>query len=137
MKYTDSQISNMIKGIENGTITLENLPIDYYKALTDYLTKGVFKGFGKTLENASGKDLELLQQLNTNVYTFGAAKTFQQTKEITSLLVDEDGNVRTSREFNKIARETYDNWNNNWGVTEYNTAIAQIHLHLAFLFLLF
>jgi len=70
-------------------------------------------------------NLELLQQLNTNVYTFGAAKTFQQTKEITSLLVDEDGNVRTSREFNKIARETYDNWNNNWGVTEYNTAIAQ------------
>ena len=125
MKFTDSQIEAMIKGIENGSITLEKLPVDYYKAVTDYLSKGVYEGFGKTLETAVGKDLELLQQLNTNVYTFGAAKTFQQTKEISSLLVDENGNVRTSREFNKVARETYDNWNNNWGKTEYNTAIAQ------------
>lgn len=125
MKFTDSQIENMIKGIENGSITLEKLPVDYYEAVTDYLLKGLYKGFGATLENVSAKDYELLKELTTNTYTFGAAKTFQQTKEISSLLVDENGEVRSSREFNKLARETYDNWNNNWGKTEYNTAIAQ------------
>lgn len=125
MKFTDSQIENMIKGIEDGSITLEKLPVDYYKAVTDYFSKGVYKGFGKTLESVGAKDYDLLKELITNTYTFGAAKTFQQTKEISSLLTDESGNVRTSREFNRLARETYDNWNNNWGVTEYNTAIAQ------------
>jgi SPP1 gp7 family putative phage head morphogenesis protein len=126
MKYTDSQITAMIKGIENGTITLDKLPVDYYMALTDYFSKGIFKGFGSTLESASTLDLPLLKELITNTYTFGAAKTFQQTKEISILLVNRDtGEVRTSREFNSLARQTYDNWNNNWGVTEYNTAIGQ------------
>ncbi len=123
--YSEKQIQAMIKGIEDGSITEWNLPEGYYNAMTDYLKKAVFEGFKASLETVSTLDLPVLEELLTNTYMFGAAKTFQQTKEITSLLVDKDGNVRTSREFNKLARETYDNWNNNWGVTEYNTAIAQ------------
>lgn len=125
LQYSDKQIEAMIKGIEDGTINAYNLPEDYYTAITNYLKKGLFEGFGATLETVSKLDIELLEELVTNTYMFGAAKTFQQTQAISSLLVDEDGNVRTSREFNTIARETYDNWNNNWGVAEYNTAIAQ------------
>lgn len=125
MNYTDKQIEALIKGIEDGSITELDLPVGYYNALTDYLKKAVFEGFGSTLETVSKLDLPLLEELVTNVYTFGAAKTFQLTKEISGLLVDENGKVRSSREFNRIARETYDNWNNNWGRTEYNTAIGQ------------
>jgi len=126
IQYSDKQIESMIKGIENGTITVEDLPVDYYTAFTNYLKKAIFEGFGATLETVSQLDLPLLEELCTNAYMFGAAKTFQQTAEITSLLVDQEtGEVRSSREFNKLARETYDNWNDNWGVTEYNTAIAQ------------
>lgn len=123
MEYSNSQIEKLIKGIEDGSITELDLPLDYYQALTKYLEKAVLEGFGVGFD-AIATDT-FLQELVTNVYMFGAAKTYQQVKEISSLLTDENGNVRTSREFNDIARQTYDNWNDNWGRTEYNTAIAQ------------
>ena len=56
---------------------------------------------------------------------FSAAKTYAEVKEISGLLVDKNGDVRTSSEFNKLGRDTYDTWNNDWGKTEYNTAIGQ------------
>lgn len=123
MEYSNSQIEKLIKGIEDGSITELDLPLDYYQALTKYLEKAVLEGFGVGFD-AIATD-PFLQELVTNVYMFGAAKTYQQVKEISSLLTDENGNVRTSREFNDTARQTYDNWNDNWGRTEYNTAIAQ------------
>lgn len=125
MNFSVKQIEAMIAGIEDGSINELNLPVEYYNALVDYLTKAVYKGFNATLDTVSRLDLPLLEELVTNVYMFGAAKTFQQTIEMSRLLVDEEGNVRSSRDFNRIARETYDNWNDNWGKTEYNTAIAQ------------
>lgn len=125
MNFNDDDIAELIQGIEDGTITIMSLPVAYYNALTDYLKRAVFEGFGASLETVSSLDLDLLEELVTNVYMFGAAKTFQQTAEISRLLVDDEGNQRSSREFNRLARETYDNWNNNWGETEYNTAIGQ------------
>lgn len=125
MKYTDKQISKLLDGIYDGGITEFDLPVDYYNAVVDYLKKGLYKGFGSDLSNAVGKDLELLTELRENVYMFGAAKTYQEVKEISSFLIDEEGNIRSRSEFNKLGRETYDTWNNDWGKTEYNTAIGQ------------
>ena len=125
MKYTDKQIEAMISGIEDGTITSRDLPVGYYKAVTDYLKSAVMKGFGEKPQGYTERDAALLEELLTNVYTFGAAKNFQQTQAISSLLVDENGNRRSSREFNKVARSLYDKWNDDWGKTEYTTAIGQ------------
>ncbi len=74
---------------------------------------------------ADGKDLALLEELRENVYMFSAAKTYQETKAISGQLVDEEGNIRSQREFNKIGREMFSTWNDDWGKTEYNTAIGQ------------
>ncbi len=126
MRFSDKEIEALIRGIEEGYITEWRLPVSYYNAVTEYLKKAVLQSFNTSIEAVSELDLPLLTQLLENTYMFGAAKTFQQTKEISSLLVNqENGSIRSSREFNKLARETYDNWNNNWGVSEYNTAIAQ------------
>lgn len=125
MKYTDKQISKLLDGIFDGSITEFDLPVDYYNAVAEYLKQGLYKGFGSDLASATGKDLELLTELRENVYMFSAAKTYNEVKEISSLLVDGNGEIRTSAEFNKLGRETYDLWNNDWGKTEYNTAIGQ------------
>ena len=123
MNFTDNQIKDLIKGIEDGSIDEWNLPKNYYKALVEYLSKGVLEGFSATIEDL--KDNVLLQELTTNVHMFGAAKTYQEVQAMNALLVDEEGVIRSSREFNKVARELYDNWNDNWGRTEYNTAVGQ------------
>lgn len=124
-RLTDAEIQDYIDGIFNGNITIESLSEQVYFSIANYLKKGLYKGYGYTIENAPGSDLELLQELRENVYMFGAAKNYQMTKEISSLLTDEDGNLRTSKEFNDVARQTYDNWNDNWGETEYSTAVGQ------------
>lgn len=125
MKFTNKQLDNFLKGIEEGRINEYNLPEDLYDAIVKYLKKGVFEGFGETLKSVSKLDKELLTQLVENIHIFSGAKTYQQVKEINSLLVDEDGNIRTSSEFNKLGKEKFELWNDVWGETEYNTAIGQ------------
>ena len=124
MKYTDDQIEALIKGIEDGSINESNLPVDYYESLAEYFTKALTEGFGSTLENVAYKSENTLKELLVNVNHFAAAKTYQQTVEMTNMLVDEEGNLRSSNEFNRLARELYDNWNVNYGRTEYATVLG-------------
>jgi hypothetical protein len=125
LAYSEKEIASLIQGIENGTITELNLPVGYYKAFAKYLSGAVMEGFGAAVGNVSTLDIPILNELLTNTYIFSAAKTFQMTKEITGLLVDENGDVRSMREFTKLARGKYDDWNEHYGRTEYNTAISQ------------
>lgn len=125
MKYSNEQIKGLLDGIYNGSITEYDLPEDLYFAVADYLKSGLYEGFGGTLVDFAGKDLALLKELRDNIYMFSAAKTEKQVIAISSMLVDEDGNKRSSREFNKLGAQIYEKWNNNYGRTEYNTAVAQ------------
>lgn len=128
MKYSEKQITRLLDGIFDGTITELDLPLDYYTAVVDYLKQGLYKGFGMDFGqalNTGGKDLELLTELRENIYMFSAGKTYHFVEDVNKLLVDEDGNIRTQVEFNKLGRQAYDTWNNDWGKTEYNTAIGQ------------
>lgn len=125
MKYTKKQIESLLAGIYAGVITEYELPEDLYFAIADYLKKALYKGFGGALADFDGKDLELLTELRENVYMFSAAKTYQEVLEIKNLLYDEDGNFRSSKEFNQLGREKYDLWNDTYGQTEYNTCVGQ------------
>lgn len=128
-KLTDKQIDKYIDDIYSGAITVEKLSPEVYYSIVNHLKEALYEGYGQNfnaLLEKGGKDFELLKELRENVYMFGAAKDYQMTKEISSLLVDPTTNeVRTLREFQDIARASYDNWNNNWGETEYSTAYGQ------------
>lgn len=54
---------------------------------------------------------------------FAAFKNHQQTQELVGLLHDEDGNLRSFREFKKLALKISKDYNINWLQTEYNTAV--------------
>lgn len=126
-KLSGKEINKYIDGIYEGSINKNNLSEEVYFAITSYLKDGLYKGFGMTLETAyDTPDLELLTELRENVYMFGAAKNYQMTKEISSLLVGPDGKL-TLREFQEVAKKTYTNWNDNWGETEYSTAHGQAY----------
>lgn len=119
-------VEELLTGIYEGEITEYDLPKDLYLQLADILKKALYKGYGGSLKDfkAGTKDLELLVELRENIYMFSAAKTFQEVKEISSFLMDEDGVVRTVQEFNELGRAAYELWNDVWGETEYNTAIG-------------
>lgn len=125
MKYSQDDIKKLIDGIYSGEITEYDIPTNLYFATAEYLRTALYQGFGGTLNDFIGKDLELLTTLRENVYMFSAAKTFQEIKEIRSLMFNEDGELRTNREFNKLAEQEFETWNEAYGLTEYNTAVAQ------------
>ena len=124
-KYSDDQIKDLLDGIYAGSITEHDLPEDLYYAIADYLKSGLYSGFGGTLTDFAGKDLELLQELRENIYMFSAAKTYQETKDIRDMMFNSDGDLVSNREFNQLGAQAFDQWNNDWGRTEYNTARAQ------------
>lgn len=126
-QLTEEQVQGYINGIYEGKITPENLSEEVYNQISKHLEDAVYTGYGLDLKQAYGEDHELLQQLRDNVYMFGAAKDYQMTKEMSGLLVGEDGKLRTNKQFNKVARELYKQWNDNWGETEYSTAVGQAY----------
>jgi hypothetical protein len=124
IKYTDKEIQALMDGIQDGSIDEYDLPEELYLRIAEALRTGLYKGFGGTLADFEGKDLELLTELRENIYMFSAAKTYQEVKEIGSLMFDENGERVSVSDFNKAGRAAFDTWNNDYGRTEYNTAEA-------------
>jgi len=105
--YTESELHELLSGIAAGTISEYAIPESLYLKIADYLKSGLYQGFGGSLADFSGVDLELLTELRENTYLFSAAKSYHELKEIRSLMFDESGNLRSNREFNKLAAQTF------------------------------
>lgn len=136
MEFTKLQIEKLILGVHLGKINEYNLPKDLYFAIADYLKIGIYQGFGTNLNdltksvsdgNGSIGDLELLNELRTNIYMFSGAKVFQQINEMSlaSRLITDEGVIKPFAVFKKEALAIYEQYNVDWLKTEYNTAIGQ------------
>lgn len=110
-----------------GKVNNTELPDGIYHFNADQLMTAVFKGYGTNFVEAeyNSPDYATLRALKDNVYMFSAAKTFQQTREMTALLVQPDGKTITPyQEFRDQVAKISDQYNANWLRTEYDTAIA-------------
>lgn len=136
-KYSDKFIAALFRGIYAGRITPRKLPVTLYMAIGEYLKKAVYEGYGTTVtdlkRNLDAKvktgfrqqDLELLQEMRTNIYLFSAAKTYQQVRQMSSALISDDGVIVPFKQFREKAEQTFDLFNKTWLQTEYDTAIGQ------------
>lgn len=69
-------------------------------------------------------DTEMMQRLTRDVWQFSSAKNYQQMRDLTLLLKDEKGELRSFSDFKNEASKVTDRYNENWMETEYNTAVA-------------
>jgi SPP1 gp7 family putative phage head morphogenesis protein len=130
---SEKEMNDLINGIFNGSITEYNLPDNLYFAIADHLKKGVYKGFGIDFDKLSkgesikfdAKDLELLTELRENVYMFSAAKTFNEVLDFKGALVNENGDIKSFKEFKQDMFSLDEQYNKNWLRTEYDTAYGQ------------
>ena len=139
--YTDAEIETLIGDIYSGAISQLNLPEDFYLSLAKYLTQGVERGMGGAIDNVKWgeADAKLAESLQENVYHFSAARTFQQTLEMSEAMTNEDGKLISFKDFQEEARHIYARYNGGditeadgstqqltgYLQTEYNTAIQQ------------
>lgn len=127
MKFTDNEIESLLQGIFDGSITEYAIPESLYFAIAEYLKKGIFEGFGSTLQTVSGNDLELLTSLTENIYMFSAAKSYTELKDMSSLLV-QDGKMASWNTFYQEAKHRFDIYNVDYAKTEYRTAVGQAQM---------
>jgi len=124
--YSEAQIDKLIEQVYAGAITPKALPIGLYRATGKHLTDGIYKGYGATIKEFEygSPNFAMLKELRENAYIFSAAKTFQEVKEITSLIVQEDKIIPFSK-FKTLAMEKIDLYNVTYLETEYNFAVGQ------------
>lgn len=125
MKFNPPKQEELIEAIHDGRVTVESLPEPLYYAIAEYLKAGLYEGYGASLATVDEViDTSILRELRDNIYRFSAAKTYQQVREVTDLLVS-GARVRPYREFEKEAAKILDKYNKSWLTAEYNTAIGQ------------
>lgn len=124
LDYSDDELKNLLEKIHEGEIDEYDLPEDLYYKIADYLKQALYEGFGGGLDAFEGTDLELLEELRENIYHFSAAKTFQQVRDMTDALLDDDGKLRSWQDFKEIAGQIFDQYNENWLRAERDTAVA-------------
>lgn len=66
----------------------------------------------------------MLQRLTQDVWQFSSAKNYQELRDLTLLLKDENGELRSFADFKTEASKVTERYNENWMQTEYNTAVA-------------
>lgn len=119
MDYTKKQIEDLLQGVYSGEINPHELPVDLYEATAKYLVSGL----GQIEGNISPA---MLNDLRQNLYFFSGAKTYQQIAEMT--ILKEGDKIKTYSEFKKEALGIYEQYNQNWLKTEYNTTIGQAQM---------
>lgn len=122
---SDDDYERLIHGIYLGIITTSNLDVQSYLKVARKLTAGVYDGYGKTIDDVlyNSEDYLMLKDLRTNVYIFSGAKSYQQVREVSSLLATEV--VTSFPTFKKQAKEILTQYNEDYLRTEYNSAISQ------------
>ncbi|WP_338813439.1 DUF935 family protein [Bernardetia sp. Wsw4-3y2] len=97
---------------------------DLIASYSEKLSSGVSEGFGDFDTN----DEDFYETLTENVNVFSAAKTESELREMTNLLLDEDGILKTFSKFKADALKIHDTYNVAWLRTEYNHSIGSAQM---------
>ena len=113
-----ASIYNRKKGINHDPDLLSST------ALT--LLAGVYEGYGSDFVSVDWytPDIETLTRLTQNVFSFSAAKNYQQLRTITEAMRDEEGALRSCPDFKEQVAVINQKFNVTWLQTEYDTCIA-------------
>lgn len=95
-------------------------------ATANTLLEGVYAGYGKDFISVDWDtpDHEMLTRLSQNIFSFSAAKNYQELRTITSAMRDDDGKLRSFPDFKEQVGLINEKFNATWLQTEYDTCIA-------------
>jgi len=124
--FTEQEYNDFLTGVYYGSITKENLPENFYLKNAEFIKAGLYKGLGnKTVEAAfNTPDWVLTNEMRTNIYYFSGAKTYQEHRFLSELVVDSSGNVVPFSEYKKLALKLLKDYNEAYLGAERDTALA-------------
>ena len=127
--FNDHDANRVINEIWIGTVTTSNLPPSMYYKTAGYLKSGVDKGFAEGIKGElisiefGSPDLLMLQDLTDNIYIFSGAKTYQNVRAMSDLLVQPE--LKSSfYKFKDEALKVFEDYNVAYLQAEYQTSLA-------------
>ena len=94
-----------------------------FSEISRILGKAVDEGFG----NSDIED-EFIRQLKSSTEVFSAFKTHRMGRDMAAKLLDDKGQLKSYRQFQKDVLPIASHHIDNWLKTEYNTAVRRAHL---------
>lgn len=96
------------------------------KIVGGLLESQVISGFGKNFNQVDfdTPDAEMLTRLTRDVWHFASAKNYQQLRDMTLALRDDEGKLREFPDFKDACYKINNKFNGTWLKTEYNQAIG-------------
>jgi SPP1 gp7 family putative phage head morphogenesis protein len=123
----DADTDRILELVHQGKLTEGMIDAQSYMRVANSLFAQVTKGFDTTLKKIdyNHTNANMLQFMRGNIFKFSAAKNEKQLREISALLIDENGKIKPYHQFKNEATEVYKKYNLNWLKTEHTTALAQ------------
>ncbi|MDD2996375.1 MAG: phage minor head protein [Paludibacter sp.] len=88
------------------------------------LTNQVHDNYKTITADWKTPDIEMLHRLTRDVWSFSAAKDYNQMRDLTLALRDDTGKLREFGAFKEAAQKICTKYNETWLQTEYNQAVA-------------
>lgn len=120
--FSEDEIENYLIAVYSGLIAVDQLSIDYHLKVGGKLYEAIEKGFGKA--EPFTIYAQTFDKLTSNIYAFSAAKQYQQVR-IMSRYINKVNERASYSEFKKLAKATFDEFNDSYLETEFNTAVGQ------------
>jgi SPP1 gp7 family putative phage head morphogenesis protein len=115
-------IDAIAKELHNGTLKPEDLNEALILKTYTELEKGASAGYGKSWLKLDTDIATTVTKLQENLYSFSAAKSYQQLETMNSFLVDEKGKIRNYSAFKRKVDVVHKNYNKNYLQAEYQTS---------------
>jgi SPP1 gp7 family putative phage head morphogenesis protein len=119
-------LNPLLKDMYNGKIAAGDIYPKLLSIVGSVLQDGMTAGTGESFIGAdfSTPDGRMLMRLNRDVWQFASAKNYQQMRDMTLALVDEDNKLRSFNDFEEAAKQINTKYNRTWLRTEYDHAIG-------------
>ena len=118
INWDELTIADVVNGVYSGKYTVENLPESVYFRIAKELTKGMDKGLLAVGKNADTYDKNFIRSLKHNAHVFSGAKTFNQVREMSDFIADNQGRRVPFKEYEAKAKEIFNTYNQTWLKTE-------------------
>lgn len=119
LKLLSSQTLNLIEAAFNKKQYSGVLSI-----IGKLLTNQVHDNYRTITPDWKTPDIEMLHRLTRDVWSFSAAKDYQQMRDLTLALKDDTGKLREFGAFKEAALKVCTKYDETWLQTEYNQAVA-------------
>ena len=126
----EPEFVRVAKLIHSGKLKPGQIDKAMTKKIAEQLMKGIFKGYGKTLDAKSLTDKErtFLNKINDNVYVFSGFKNYHELKEASLMLKTDDGKLKSFDDFLSDVKQVDETYNEVYLAAEYANAVASAQM---------